>query len=199
MILELGRYHMICIQRSASCQRLIFIKNIFLIKNSIIFSSHLTRCCPEPTTRVLFSRPSLRDLVCSTTGCCWLVQHCPQSTQRQLFLRRVLRGEAHRGTGGGLRGDGRGGGVEGDGARGADTRVHGVRLVGAAGLLPGQSPGPPGHDHVGVGAVGLRRLEVGVQAGHWRRGGVCHQVWQLRCVQMFLKYKNKIISSLSLF
>ena len=46
---------MICIPRSASCQRLVFIKNIFLIKNSIIFSSHLTRCCPEPTTRVLTS------------------------------------------------------------------------------------------------------------------------------------------------
>ena len=53
MILELGRYHMICIQRSASCQRLIFIKNIFLIKNSIIFSSVLTGCCAEPTTVVL--------------------------------------------------------------------------------------------------------------------------------------------------
>ena len=64
----------------------------------------------------------------------------------------------------------------GDGARGADARVHRVRLVGSVGLLPGQSSRPPRHDHVGVGAARLRRLEVGVQAGHWRRGGVSHQV-----------------------
>ena len=49
-----------------------------------------------------------------------------------------------------------------------------MRLVGAV-LLAGESSGASLYDDVGVGATGVGGLEVGVDVGHWRGPGVCHQ------------------------
>lgn len=68
-----------------------------------------------------------------------------------------------------------------------------MRLVGARGLLPGESPGTSLDDDVGVGAAGVRGLEVGVQVGDGRGGGVRHEVGQLRGVQMVLQQIPSIL------
>ena len=51
-----------------------------------------------------------------------------------------------------------------------------MRLVGARRLLPGESPRASLDDDVGVGAAGVGGLEVGVEVGDGRGGGVCHKV-----------------------
>ena len=62
-----------------------------------------------------------------------------------------------------------------------------MRLVGARRLLPGESPRASLDDDVGVGAAGVGGLEVGVEVGDGRRGGVRHEVGELRGVQMVLQ------------